>query len=164
MNTRCNTLGSSLLELMVSTGILAISIVTVVSVLISSMHLDNQTHEMSTADQAAQFKIEQLRGMTFATLVSMVTTDTDGDGDNNTYREDFAVLGLSPTPDDADGMCGWAEVSRLDETGSPLDPSGNNNLLRLHVIVQWRSRSGGAQQVELFGLRSDRGENWTSGN
>lgn len=148
-------LGVSILELMVATTVLAVALVMVLSVLISAMRLDNQTHEMSLAKQQATFKLEQMRGFDYTTLVGMVT----GAGGN--YTEDFDVQGLSAQEGDPDGRCGHCLISSKDEAGVLLDPSGNNNLLRIHVRIDWRSRGGSNQSFDINGLRSDRGANWT---
>ena len=168
--------GVSLLELMVATALLAVALVSIISVLISAMRLDNQTNEMSIAKQAAEFKLEHMRGyngVNFPTMQTMVdlggttrhmaSQPTSGNAAFLGFVENFQIQGLKPQTGDQDGMCGFCLVSRFVEgsTLTRLDPTGADNLFRIHVRIDWVSNVGGNQSYELFGLISDRGANWT---
>jgi hypothetical protein len=135
---------------MVAVAILAVALVASLTVILNSMHLENQTEELNTAKNAAELQLQQLRGLTFPQLLDLVNTQ----GNGSFFQGSFEVLGLRSQAGDADGRCGWFEVRKRPGVV-------NENLIDLTVRVEWLGSRGGNQDFQMVSMRSDRGQRWT---
>jgi len=141
--------GFTLLELMISVSLIAVTLLAAVTVILNAMHLETQAKELNKAKNACELEMQRLRGLDFLDLLNLI--DTQGNG--TFYQGNFAVAGLSVRPSDGDGMCGWFEVRK--RAGAV-----NDNLVDITVRVEWRGKRGGDQVFQLVSMRSDRGLRW----
>lgn len=137
----------TLIEVMIAAAVLTLALTATISVIVNAMLLENQSHELNLAKNAAELQLQRLRGMPYSRLLDDIA-DPPGDGTRRTGS--WFVAGLRVRDGDADGQCGWWQVEK--RAGAV-----NDNLLDIVVRVQWRSRRGGDQVFELRSMRSDRG-------
>jgi prepilin-type N-terminal cleavage/methylation domain-containing protein len=112
--------GFTLVEVMVTAGILALIIVGLLRSYISFSVLSNTAQNLSRALAKGQSKLEEMRGHDFGTLIaSYSSSGTPG----NTFA-------LTKASDGVDGM----GVIYIDST--------NPNLYQVQIVVCWRNKDG----------------------
>jgi len=150
MALRSRKSGFTLLELMIATAILAIALVSSISVIVNSMLLETQAKETNTAMNASQLQMQRLRGLDYEDLLILVNTSP---GDGTLRTGSFGVNGIAVQDGDADGECGWFEIRK--RTGVV-----NENVLDITVRIEWRSGRGRDRDYEMVSVRTDRGLRW----
>jgi len=174
---RRDVAGFSQIEILFATAILMVAGLAFSRAMVSSMHLADSTREHSLASAAARLVLEELQDAEFSDLLVLYDDDPSNDpsgtiGPGST----FAVAGLSPTADDADGEVGSVEfpltdgelleTSELPEFGLPRDLDGSGALdefdhstdyalLPVRITVSWRTE-GGPMQVVLRSILARR--------
>lgn len=138
--------GFTLIELMVATAILAIALVMMITALVSAMHLETQSKEMTTARLAAELQMQRLRGLHYADLLGMIPAGLD------TATGSFAVDALRVQRNDPDQIAGEFTIQKRAGT--------SDNLLDITVTVRWLGNKGGNQAFTLVSMISDRGMRW----
>ena len=88
------TAGLSLVELMIALVVIAIALLAIFSLVVSSSQVQQETREKALAYNAARLKIEEMRSKTFSSIWSIYKA---GGSTGNT----FAVDGLQPIAGDA---------------------------------------------------------------
>jgi prepilin-type N-terminal cleavage/methylation domain-containing protein len=176
--------GFTLIELMVAIAIIAISLVTLVSVILANIRLDDLTKEMNLAANAINLQVERLRGVPY----NVGIRDNLGTGSNpvGEYTENFPVPLLrgyndpfaayasttNPHPNETRGFIHMrselvpksAVTNRNDIDYDPLDfaiedYSDQSCMVRFRVRVDWRGADGKPKFLEMHSMRSDRGQN-----
>lgn len=168
VRTRRTRRGFTLLEVMISAAILAVAISGICGSMLSALALDRVNRETTLARSAARRLLEEARGVPFAEIFATYNASTADDvGLTNPARgANFAVDGLDPATDDADGICGRVmfptiavgalEELREDSTDAALgmprdlngdgpdvvDHAGDYNLLPIRARVEWNGISG----------------------
>ena len=164
-----NRSGFTLLELVIVAGVLLFALLMFTQTMGSSMALTGVNRETSLASEGARDALERLQGEDFALLFA-----------NHAASAGFAVPGLDPLDDDADGLVGefrFPSVSGaagpelredvVDERlGMPRDLNGDGvvdaldhrndyRLLPVAVTLRWKGQSG-PRTLELETLIADR--------
>lgn len=150
--------GFSMVELMVALAIIAIALITLISVIITNMKLDNITREMAVASNAVNRQLEHWQSVGFQSVI-VDRIDTQGTG--GVYKEDFGVEGLRNGDTTADphfastttNDVGYVELSQNSTLGD------GQNLVRILIRVDWRGPDGQMRSYAVETLRSDRGIN-----
>lgn len=168
--------GFTLVEVAVSIAVLVIAASGLLGALVSSTSLGRVTHESAIAQQAARRVLEELQGVPFDEIfASYNASNLDDLGlTNPAVGSDFAVAGLDPAVDDADGLCGEVQFPAffvgpllqlredfVDATlGMPADLNGDGDMLDdaaadyrvlpVRIRVRWRGVSG----VRTFDLET----------
>ena len=165
------TRGLSLVEIAVTLSVLITVLTGFSQALVSSMVASQAARETTIATEAARSVMESLSAEDFR-LVFQANNSVEGDdpaGVTNRLAA-FAVEGLPPRPDDADGLCGEIlfpeELSfgssqlREDTVDSVLtmprdlngdgvidgaDHSGDYQILPVVVRVDWRGAAGNSR-------------------
>jgi prepilin-type N-terminal cleavage/methylation domain-containing protein len=157
--------GMTLVEVMVATVVLTISVYLLSSTITATVGLTSAKREMATAMVATRSQLEYMRGREFREVFALFNHDPDDDpgGPGTAPGPHFAVEGLRPRPGDADGMVGEvilpAQGSVLLENGDnpaldmPRDLNGDLHVdaadhasdylvLPVQVRLEWTGRSG----------------------
>ena len=134
--------GSSLIELMIAALISLVLIGAVLSTVIQQGHQRQASAETSLALSAALNTLEQMRTMDEATLVSRDGKNFDVPGSNG------GAGGLTPQPDDFDGLPG--QISVIEDL-----KKGGVTLYRVVATVSWTGVSG-KRQIRLQSLIGER--------
>lgn len=162
-------LGFTLLEVMISAAILAIAISGICGSMLSALALDRVNRETTLARSAARRAIEEARGVPFAEIFANYNASTADDAGLTIAARgpSFAVVGLDPAVDDADGICGRVVFPTIDVGGAAqlredaldarlgvprdlngdgaidaLDHAGDYILLPIRARVEWNGISG----------------------
>jgi prepilin-type N-terminal cleavage/methylation domain-containing protein len=157
--------GFSLIELMVAVAIITISIVTLVSVILTNMKLNEMSRELSIASNAANEQLEHWQGTGFnSVIVNLI--DVQGSGTPKTYRTDFVVNGIKandlpqtdPRADSfftvlGNNQIGYVELSQDATLGD------GQNFVRILIRVDWMGVDGQPRHFQVETRRSDRGIN-----
>ena len=161
--------GFTLLELVIVAGVLLFALLMFTQTMGSTMALTGVNRETNLATEGAQEVLERMQGEDFALLFERYSASPG-----------FAVQGLDPLDDDADGLVGeirfpgvdgvtGAELREdvLDERlGMPRDLNGDGvvdalnhrgdyRLLPVAVTLRWKGQSG-QRSLELESLIADR--------
>lgn len=170
----------TIIEVLVALAIFATATGILLQTMTSSQRARRLEREQMLAMSAAQAALEELRNTPFAAVVRQYDPDPMNDvlGPGTAPGATFAVDGLDPTDDDADGICGevvlpltntgtvvapvWEvrEDAGLAPLGMPrdlnadaiidgLDHGGDYTILPVMVSVRWRG-FGGDREIELF--------------
>ncbi len=157
--------GFSMIELMVSVGVLMVGMLGLSAAMIGSLNLNDVNRQSSIATQAARSVLENMRSEGFATLFRRYNaTNTDDVG--TSPGSNFGVTGLEPLANDADGMVGEiifptaanqpAVLSEVAGNDFPLigrdlnqngdatdgDVTGDYVLLPVTIRIRWRGVGG----------------------
>ena len=174
---RASRAGLSLLEILVALTLLVIGAAAVSSNLVSARSLSRARSERAQASDAAASLIETLKGATFAEVFRSYNDDPSDDpgGAGTAPGSAFAVEGLDPRADDADGLPGEVlfpgSGSQLREDavdvglGMPRDLNGDGSIdatdhgadygvLPVRVRVRWKGSSGD-QELEFVTVLVD---------
>jgi|GEM_PF-2792554 len=154
MKTRKKS-GFSLLELMIAGVVLALGLLTSITVTLNAAALERTNTDRDTAKDAAKLQMQGLKGRGLVTLLEWIDgTQTPPAGwtaDGTTVQGPFEVYGLKEQTGDTDG-CGWVQITK--RAGAV-----NDNLLDLTVRVEWET-NGRDMAYELNSMKSDRGKRW----
>lgn len=162
-----------MLEVVIATVILLMVVVGFSYGLASSASLQRVTREHGIAREAARARIEEIRATPFDQILALHDDDDTNDpGPGPAPGPHFAVGGLAPQPEDADGFVGEVFFplvagdlrEDLDEPrlGMPRDLTGEGDvvgsvawpdcrLLPVLVRLRWRG-AGGDSSFELLTL------------
>lgn len=124
--------GFSLVEVLVSVGILAVAIIGLLQVFIYCSILADSAENVTTALGEAQSKMEEIRNHEFTDIaVDYASGGTPGDT--------FSLSGLDGT--------GTITVS---------DFGGSAEILQLQIDIDWQNKDGRSQTVTLSSLIAER--------
>lgn len=162
--------GFTMLELMISSTVFLLVAGAVVTALVISSALNMSNRETALASRAAQSIIEELKGTAFdEVFVRYNTTAADDPAAGTSPGAAFAVAGLAPQEDDADGLVGAIEFPGTGtalhedgddaELGLPRDMDGDGavdaddhaadyRILPVRVVLSWNGQNG-ARTFEL---------------
>jgi type II secretory pathway pseudopilin PulG len=103
-----NRRGLTLIEIAVAMTVLVFALLGFSQAMVGSSTSTQATHEVSLATQAGRRMIETLQGAEFTEVFALYnsTGADDPDGPDTAPGPRFAVAGLDPHPDDADGFVG----------------------------------------------------------
>lgn len=169
--------GLSLLEILVALTLLVIGAAAVSSNLVSARSLSRARSERAQASDAAASLIETLKGATFTEVFRSYNDDPadDPSGAGTAPGSAFAVSGLAPRENDADGLPGEVlfpgdgNELREDDVdaglGMPRDLDGDGSIdatdhgadyavLPVRVRVRWKGASGD-QELEFVTVLVD---------
>ena len=138
-------------------AILAIGMITTITVILNSLSLERQSKELTISKNAAELEMQRLRGIPYGDLLVMIQGANPA---NRSITGDFAVNGVLPAPNDTDGdpnQCGWFSLQIR-------NGSVNDNLIDITVRVRWRQRGVGTRTYELQSVKSDRGTRFSPTN
>ena len=160
----------TLLEVMISATVFLIVSGAVVTSLVVSTALNTSNRETALASRAAQSAIEELKATAFAEIFRRYNATTADDPVAGVSPGSaFAVQGLNPRSDDADGLAGSIQFpgsgKELLEDGADADlglprdlngdtatdgadHAGDYRILPVRVRVEWSGKSG-PQALEL---------------
>jgi len=170
--------GFSQIEVLCATAVLMVAALGFSRAMVASMHLADSTREHALAIEAARRVLEELQDAEFSDLWELYNANSADDpaGLGSAPGANFAVDGLTPAGDDADGFCGsiefattdgqLIETAELGEFGLPRDLDGDGTLdsadhaadyklLPVRVVVRWAT-DGGPMQVEVKSLLAER--------
>lgn len=168
----------SQVELLCAAAVLMVAGLGFSRALVASMHLAEATRQHTLALEAARAKLEELQDAELRDLLVLYDADPSNDpgGAGSAPGEGFTVDGLTPTPDDEDGLCGGVEfplvdgelleTAELPEFGLPRDLDGSGDidgidhasdyaLLPVRVVVRWRTE-GAPGRVEVRSFLAQR--------
>jgi hypothetical protein len=136
----------------------------VMTALVVSSALNMTNRETALASRAAQSMIEELKSTAFEEVFVRYNATTADDPAGTSPGQDFAVAGLEPQKDDADGLAGSIEFPgtgatlREDvedvELGMPRDLNGDGppldaddhaddyRILPVRIVVRWNGQNG----------------------
>lgn len=158
--------GFTLVEVVIAAVVLVLALLGAMGTLTQVMMLGESNLESAIAHQAARSMVERLQSTPFDEVFQRFNEDPsdDPDGDGTAEGMHFAVPGLDPRRDDADGFCGMVLMPATDGTelietledtafGMPRDLNGNGVvdgndhaldkvILPIRVQVQWTGKSG----------------------
>ena len=162
--------GLTLVELVVSFSALLVLLLGFTRVLLSTSMASSTTHEAAIAKQAARAVVEELRAADFADAYALYNADpADDPGGVVAPGSNFAVRGLQPRREDADGFAGeilfplqngaLCETLELPQFGLPADLNGDGDdddpdvtadhrVLPVIVRVEWQS-AGNTARLDL---------------
>lgn len=174
--------GAALLEVAMAAVVLAFGVSAILSVFVSANALRAANHDSGLAEEAARGVLERMVGTPFAEVFATFNADPADDpgGPGTAPGRNFAVAGLTPRPDDADGLVGevlfpttpggagavlredladarWGLPRDLNGDGAVdgADHAGDYVLLPARVRVRWRGAAGDAE-LDFDTLLSDR--------
>ena len=99
--------GFSLVEVVVAAAVMAVAMLGLSRSMVSSVRVTAGNRETSLALEAAQEAVERLQAAAFADVFALYNADPKDDPDGEVGPgASFAVEGLSPQDDDADGAVG----------------------------------------------------------
>ncbi len=150
MKSKAAGKGFSMVELMVAVAIIAIALVSLISVIVTNIKLDDMTRELIVATNAANLELERLRGVNYNTGIKNLL---DG---SEELKLAFDIRGLRHIPAAADphlsdGIPGYVFIK--------AEPGTDCNVVNIQVIVDWLGADGNRKSIELQSKRSDRGVN-----
>jgi prepilin-type N-terminal cleavage/methylation domain-containing protein len=161
--------GFSLLEVMISSTVFLIVAGAVVTTLVVSNALNMTGRETALASRGAQSILEELKATPFEEVFARYNVIPDDDPGGTSPGANFAVTGLTPGSDDADGFVGAIEFpgggQELHEDGEdaelglPRDLDGDGavddqdhaadyRILPVRVVISWNGQNG-ARTFEL---------------
>jgi len=175
--TKAGQAAFSLIEVLVSITVFTLVSGAVVTSLTLTRALNNTNRETILAAQAAESALENLKATDFSEVFERynATAADDPAGPEASPGLNFAVSGLAPLADDADGMAGRIEfpgdglVLREDavdaELGMPRDLDGDGltdaadhaddyRILPVRAVIEWRAQ-GRARRFELVTVLND---------
>lgn len=167
--------GMTVIELLVTMTILATALHMTAAALINTGRVEPKQREASLALDAARDLSELLRSEDPARLFARYNDDPDDDpdGPGTAPGGHFAVKGLDPREDDADGFVGRVEFPTLgselredledrdlglprdldlDGTIDDLDHGTNYRVLPYRLVLEWRGQSRLAGRLQVFGM------------
>lgn len=169
--------GFSQLELLFAIAVLMVAALSFSSAMVTSMHLADSTREHTLASEAARRVLEEMQDAEFDDLLALYDDDPTNDpGGVVVPGSRFAVSGLTPAVDDADGFVGSVEFplsegkllerAELPEFGLPRDLDGSGTLddadhstgyalLPVRISVRWRT-DGAPMEVTLRSFLAQR--------
>ncbi len=165
--------GFSLLELLIAVGVLLFGLLGFSQAVLRSAATNEAARESALAAEAARELLETLQVEDFRSLFRMYNGDPADDplGPGTAAGQDFAVAGLDPQADDADGFVGRIEFPVVpgapgvlredldlpamglprDLDGDALvdasDHKGDYRLLPVIVRITWRGRATDSEAV-----------------
>ena len=168
---RAGGAGFTLVEVLLVAWVLMIALGSLVAVVTSSQRLARANEETSLAYAAARLQAAELQVLPFQEIFARYNSDPSDDpgGPGTAAGNDFAVRGLGPALDDADGFVGeyvfpelptgvgsavaLREDLDLPELGMPrdlngdgaqdaLDHAGDYVILPVAIRVRWRGAAG----------------------
>ena len=169
MRGRSGHAGFSVLEVAIVIVVLLVALGSLSGTVVSSSHLARANENRALASDAARRMAAELSTTPFSDIFAAYNTDPSDDpaGVGTAPGSGFDVDGLTPTRDDADGMCGRIEFPDFDNGGGnfildesiadagfamPRDLNGDNDtfdtfdtgyrLLPVRVWVEWSGVSG----------------------
>jgi Tfp pilus assembly protein PilV len=131
-NVLKNETGFTMVEALISTMILALSLFIVGLAIYAEFPVINQNREKAIATLSAQEEVESIRGMPFDTMLSLGSS--------------FTTSGFSYLSNPVGALT-------ID------DIMGNANIRRISVTVSWSSLAGGTMQKSLVTLVTRNGIN-----
>lgn len=164
--------GFTIVEVCVSTCVLAIAVSGMIGSLVAATALRRVTSESAVAERAAARVVEQIHGRAFAEVFRAYNGWAGDDAGlvPGPAAAAFAVQGLDPQPGDADGMCGEIVFPSLDVLGTlelredvidatlgmprdlnldgtidDLNHAADHLVLPVRVRIRWRGVSGDRQ-------------------
>ncbi len=123
--------GLSLVELMFALGIIAVALMGIMSMILTSSQNKERMRELMVAKEAAALKIEEIKSQQFAQITTLYASP------NNLFN----VAGLSDPSNTAGGQRGRGEIRIL---------TTNPNLLDITVAINW----SGAAKNGSYSMRS----------
>lgn len=179
--TRRKRAGFTLVEVIASSAVLVIGCLGLSSAITSSSRLMELNHERTLAHQAARAQMEALENADFTKVFALYNANKADDpaGAGTAPGRNFAVEGLSPMRDDADGMTGEIVFPTVGDLGVQLTENygdlrlsmpcdlngdgavsagamtGNYTILPVRVRVRWRGASGNST-LEIDNVLLDR--------
>lgn len=173
---RAARLGFSMIEVTACMALMVIGIGAVAQTMVRATALQSFTHERSLALLAAESVLESMRGEVFSEVFARYNQTTADDLAGNNPGANFAVLGLTPIPGDADGMAGSIELPGngtqlfewivdadmgmprdLNSDGQPpdlLDHAGDYTVLPVRIRVRWNGVRGDSRVVLVTTLNN----------
>ena len=169
--------GLTLIELMVSMSISLVAMAMFSSALIATSRMGAEKRLTTIAANAARNAIESMRAQAHAERFARFNADPsdDPDGKGTAPGCHFAVDGLSPRPDDADGFVGQIVIPMIgselredavdERLGLPrdldgdtlvdkLDHAGDYVILPVMVQIEWQGVSG-PRRLEMHSMLVD---------
>lgn len=168
--------GFTILEVLISATVFVLVAGAVVTSIAVSSALNTTNRETMKASQAAQSKLEELKGTAFAEVFARYNATKDDDPAAGTSPgSGFAITGLDAVGDDADGLAGAIEFPgdglTLREDGNDADlglprdldgdgaidkddHGGDYRVLPVRVTVAWRGKTG-TRTLELVTVLAD---------
>jgi len=161
--------GFSALEVFCAVVVLTVAATAFGQSLVKGLCLSDSTHQRALAQQQARSVVEDLQGADFDQVFALYNASSADDAGQNAPGASFAVSGLTPLANDADGQAGaivfpvsgtqLRENLTLHSLGMPHDLNGDGvidaanhagdyRLLPVLVRVSWRGPNG-PMQVEL---------------
>jgi hypothetical protein len=164
--------GFTIVEVCVSTCVLAIAVSGMIGSLVAATALRRVTNESALAERAAARVIEEMHGRPFADVFRAYNgwAGDDLGLTGGPAASAFAVQGLDVQPGDADGLCGEVTFPALDVAGvlqlredlddaalglprdlnldglvDDLDHAADHLVLPVRVRIRWRGVSGDRQ-------------------
>ena len=167
--------GMTVIELLVVMTVLATALHMTAAALINTGRVEPKQRETSLALDAARDLSERLRDLDPARLFALYNEDPDDDpdGPGTAPGAHFAVNGLDPRPDDADGFVGHVEFPTvgnqlredvddrdlgmprdldLDGVIDDLDHAANYRALPYRLVLEWRGQSRLEGRLRIFGM------------
>jgi hypothetical protein len=169
-----------LIDVLVAVVILTVAVCGVSSSMVSVLALNRVNRETAIAEAAARRMMEQAADTEFADVFATFNTNpADDPGPGPAPGKNFAVFGLTPNEDDADGMAGeilfpTIDVGGVEELredvvdpalGMPRDLDGDGpdvldhatdyRVLPIRVRIQWRGLAG-PRTLTIEGMLSER--------
>ena len=168
--------GFSALEVFCAVVILTVAATAFCQSLVKGLCLADSTHQRALATQQARSVLEEIEEASFDQAFALYNASAADDPGPNAPGAGFAVSGLTPLANDADGLAGsivfpvsgtqLRENLTLRTLGMPhdlngdgaidaLNHAGDYRLLPVLVRVAWRGPNG-PMQVELRTILSER--------
>jgi hypothetical protein len=177
-SVRTASAGFTMVEVAVASFLVLVALAGLSSAVVSSLRLGSSNDELARAESAARQMVERLEDAPFAQIFASFNEDADDDpgGAGTVSGAAFAVAGLDPRANDADGMCGrilfptdaggaLREDVFRPSLGMPRDLNGDGAeddqdhsddylVLPVSVLVEWTGISG-ASRLQLDILLGD---------
>ncbi|MBM3976393.1 MAG: type II secretion system protein [Planctomycetes bacterium] len=164
--------GLTLVELMMVMVVLTVAVSMLAGSMSSAARLGPVQRENALAGEGARRMLETLRGQPFMDIYALYNADPSDDpgGAGTAPGSGFAIQGLEPLADDADGLPGeilfptqtpplfengtWLELGLprdldLDGVIDATDHSDDYQILPIEVRIRWRGVNG-ARSLSLY--------------
>lgn len=168
----------SLLDVLIAMTILTVAILSLLGLVAASLQLETVNRETTQAVQAARRVIEEISARPFDEVFATYNADPSDDpgGAGSAPAASFAVEGLLPLADDADGLVGeivFPEVAGalredvvdaalgtpmdldLDDVIDGADHASDYRVLPIQVRLRWRGRAGASRYEITTMLRGE---------
>jgi type II secretory pathway pseudopilin PulG len=162
----------TLIEILISIAVMTIAMVMFSGVVSSTTRMGGEKRRASIAAHAARSQLETMRCQQYDLVFALYNASglDDPNGPNTAPGANFAVAGLDPLDDDADGCVGRIEFADAQgkllestahgELGLPrdlngdtliddLDHAGDYAILPVKVRLDWKSEYG-PRKLEMF--------------